>query len=66
MRWEFDTNLQDSIGNLHGTVKGSARISGGALLVDIWCVFRKVTMGGSKSEAKVPKFGAPSNYNISS
>ena len=33
-RWEFDTNLQDSIGNLHGTAKGSARISGGALLVD--------------------------------
>jgi len=33
-RWEFDGNLQDSIGNLHGTAKGSARISDGALLVD--------------------------------
>ena len=33
-RWEFDTDLKDSIGNLHGTAKGSARISGGALLVD--------------------------------
>ena len=33
-RWEFDNNLKDSIGNLHGKAKGSARISGGALLVD--------------------------------
>ena len=33
-RWEFDTDLKDSIGSLHGTAKGSVRISDGALLMD--------------------------------
>ena len=32
----------------------------------IWCVFKKVTRKGSKNGAKVPKFKAPSNCNISS
>ena len=33
-RWEFDTGLEDSLGSLHGTIKGDARIEGGALVVD--------------------------------
>ena len=33
-QWEFDNGLKDNIGNLHGKAKGTARISGGALLVD--------------------------------
>jgi len=33
-RWEFDTGLEDSFGSLHGTIKGDARIEGGALVVD--------------------------------
>ena len=33
-RWEFDSDLQDSIGALHGTAHGAARVEGGALLVD--------------------------------
>lgn len=33
-RWEFDTDLRDSLGELHGMAKGSARISGGALVLD--------------------------------
>ncbi len=33
-RWEFDTGLEDSLGTLHGTAKGNARIEGGALVVD--------------------------------
>ena len=34
--------------------------------MDIWCVFKKVTREGSKNGAKVPKFKAPTNCNISS
>ncbi|MEC8989154.1 MAG: DUF1549 domain-containing protein, partial [Verrucomicrobiota bacterium] len=33
-RWEFDTDLRDSLGEMHGMAKGSARLSGGALIVD--------------------------------
>ncbi len=33
-RWEFDGNLQDSIGNLHGTAFGQARVAEGRLLLD--------------------------------
>jgi Protein of unknown function (DUF1549)/Protein of unknown function (DUF1553)/Concanavalin A-like lectin/glucanases superfamily len=33
-RWEFDHDLNDSIGNLHGTPRGNARIENGALVVD--------------------------------
>ena len=33
-RWEFDTDLRDSLGEMHGIAKGSARVSGGALVVD--------------------------------
>jgi len=33
-RWEFDTGLEDSLGALHGTAKGDARLEGGALVVD--------------------------------
>ena len=32
--WEFDTDLRDSLGEMHGMAKGSARVSGGALVVD--------------------------------
>ena len=34
--------------------------------MDIWCVFKKVTREGSKSEEKVPKSEATLNCNISS
>ena len=33
--------------------------------MDIWCVFKKVTWEWQKNEAKVPKFGAILNCNIS-
>jgi hypothetical protein len=33
-RWEFDSDLSDSIGNLHGTARGNARIENGALILD--------------------------------
>lgn len=33
-RWEFETDLKDSIGNLHGKPVGSARVENGALVVD--------------------------------
>ncbi|MBC8353811.1 MAG: DUF1553 domain-containing protein [Planctomycetes bacterium] len=33
-RWEFDRDLKDSIGNLHGTAIGGARVENGALVVD--------------------------------
>jgi mono/diheme cytochrome c family protein len=33
-RWEFDGDLKDSIGGLHGTAHGSARTEGGSLLLD--------------------------------
>ncbi len=33
-RWEFETDLKDTIGNLDGTASGSARIENGALIVD--------------------------------
>jgi hypothetical protein len=33
-RWEFDGDLKDSIGGLHGTAHGSARVEGGKLLLD--------------------------------
>lgn len=32
--WDFDGNLQDSIGSLHGEAKGSARVENGVLVVD--------------------------------
>jgi hypothetical protein len=33
-RWEFDSDLNDSIGRLHGTARGNARIENGALILD--------------------------------
>ncbi len=33
-RWEFDSDLKDSIGNLHGKIVGNARVENGALVVD--------------------------------
>lgn len=33
-RWEFDGDLQDSIGELHGTAHGQARVEGGNLVLD--------------------------------
>ena len=32
--WEFDSDLRDSLGTLHGTAHGNARIEGGALVLD--------------------------------
>ncbi|MEO2031704.1 MAG: DUF1553 domain-containing protein [Planctomycetaceae bacterium] len=33
-RWEFDSDLKDSMGTLHGTAQGNAHIENGALVVD--------------------------------
>ncbi|MCA9155615.1 MAG: DUF1553 domain-containing protein, partial [Planctomycetales bacterium] len=33
-RWEFDDDLRDSIGNLHGVAKGNARLEAGAIVLD--------------------------------
>jgi mono/diheme cytochrome c family protein len=33
-RWEFDGDLKDSIGGLHGTARGMARVEDGQLLLD--------------------------------
>ncbi len=33
-RWEFDQNLNDSIGTMHGKVSGNARLENGALVLD--------------------------------
>jgi len=33
-RWEFDGDLKDSIGELHGTANGQARIDAGRLILD--------------------------------
>lgn len=33
-RWTFDKDLRDEIGQLHGQAKGSARVEGGALVLD--------------------------------
>jgi hypothetical protein len=33
-RWEFDNDLHDSLGNLHGTAHGTARIEASALVLD--------------------------------
>ncbi len=33
-RWEFDGDLKDSIGELHGTASGQARIDAGRLILD--------------------------------
>jgi hypothetical protein len=33
-RWEFDGNFQDSIGSLHGTAFGQARVEEGRLILD--------------------------------
>ncbi|MBI3865125.1 MAG: DUF1549 domain-containing protein, partial [Planctomycetia bacterium] len=33
-RWEFDGGLQDSVGALHGTAHGGARVEGGRLILD--------------------------------
>jgi len=33
-RWEFDGDLNDSIGGLHGTARGNAHIEDGALILD--------------------------------
>ena len=40
-RWDFEGNLQDSIGNLHGQVKGDAKLDDGALVLSGGCVFTK-------------------------
>ena len=33
-RWDFDADLKDSVGKLHGTIEGKARLDNGALVVD--------------------------------
>jgi hypothetical protein len=33
-RWEFNENLNDSVGNLHAKLQGKARLAGGALVLD--------------------------------
>ncbi|NQV24802.1 MAG: DUF1553 domain-containing protein [Rhodopirellula sp.] len=33
-QWNFDNDLNDSIGSLHGKIVGSAKLEGGALVVD--------------------------------
>ncbi|MCH2024234.1 MAG: DUF1553 domain-containing protein [Verrucomicrobiales bacterium] len=33
-KWEFDQNLNDSIGSMHGKASGNARIENGALVLD--------------------------------
>lgn len=33
-RWDFDTDLKDSVGELHGTAFGSARVDQGRLILD--------------------------------
>lgn len=33
-QWEFDDSLQDSIGGLHGTAHGQARVENGTLILD--------------------------------
>ena len=33
-RWDFDRDLSDSVGALHGTAQGDARIENGALILD--------------------------------
>ena len=33
-RWEFEESLQDSVGSLHGTAVGNARLEDGALVLD--------------------------------
>jgi hypothetical protein len=33
-RWEFEEDLKDSLGGLHGTAQGGARLDDGALVVD--------------------------------
>ena len=33
-RWEFEGNLKDNLGGMHGTVHGNARLDGGALVLD--------------------------------
>jgi hypothetical protein len=33
-QWDFETDLRDSLGNLHGTSHGAARLEGGALVLD--------------------------------
>ena len=33
-RWDFDENLKDSLGKLHGTAHGNARIKNGQLILD--------------------------------
>ena len=33
-RWEFDSDLNDSIGRLHGTARGNCRIENGALILE--------------------------------
>ena len=32
--WEFEGNLKDSVGGLHGTAEGNARVENGALVLD--------------------------------
>ena len=33
-RWEFDSDLRDSVGSLHGTAHGGAKLENGALVLD--------------------------------
>ena len=33
-RWEFDQNLNDSIGKMHGTISGAAKLENGALVLN--------------------------------
>ena len=48
--WDFENDLQDSIGGLHGTIKGNAKVENGALILKGGCVFTKPY--GKKLRAK--------------
>jgi len=37
-RWDFEGDLRDALGKMHGTIKGNARIDGGVLVLDGGCV----------------------------
>jgi len=40
-QWDFEGNLEDSIGPLHGSIKGNAKVQDGALVLAGGCVFTK-------------------------
>lgn len=51
-RWEFEGDLKDSLGNLHGTAMGGARVESGALVLDGSTAFVKTALLGRDIGAK--------------